>query len=725
MSLFKRLLLSLFPEHFGGSVGPASMFLGLVNAKHFFTVITKRMVENPKLNLFDIGMDPVEVKIWFGNEAHIKPKDLELYFSYCVCANLNGYKFYNPTNIGALLSISLSQYFVGDFPKNKRWTDQFMVLLICINIVSYVFAARIKIFPLKMSKKDSFNWFITVFFSYYTFLLGMYQVKIGKKSMADLQSKLIAHTDIFFWLYYVYQSLNNCLENDQAALEEYFDRLFSDELKKNKIKTDFLAFQANAHEYVYSTELSPMEDKLLDALMPAEILMKLFYNREDVFWMSEYVVPHIYDNQKMDMYLRGFLGSDAHVEEWVSYLMDHKPWKLHFFGSLKKMLIHKFKKNGPDHEDMEDLLSSISDGMGMVELPESLRKEGVLMDRILNFYVGLMWLLWIGRGDTMFLRMFRPKVVTAILENTHSSEKPTINFYWDLLFQYSKNAFFYKTIFDGVRSWKASFMLPYVADIKEVYNNEIVLRHFDENAICILLQDLLTKDLKLSIHQTWVVDIFQQLHGEEIWRLIKLDHGTLLQQAYGGLESLLSKPVMVNKLIEYCKKSDIKNLRENLYTFEYWLMKDIISSLKSLDLWLTYSDSIIINVVAILKDTLVGMLFLLHMALQKQLEKKIDLKVYNLLNIYWWDILHLTPELADDLGTIIYRLYSKYEKLIELRIKIDDNQYFLEVGADCWWIFVNKELNTDYQITAEDILWLRGYLKHITYYNKRFITPKL
>jgi len=123
---------------------------------------------------------------------------LELYFSYCVCANLNGYKLYNPTNIAALLSISLSQYFVKDFERSKKGNDQFMVLLICINIVAYVFSSRVKVFPAHLDPKDSFNWFVTVFFNYYQFLLGVYNIKVTKKAFQELQKKLIAHTDIFF-----------------------------------------------------------------------------------------------------------------------------------------------------------------------------------------------------------------------------------------------------------------------------------------------------------------------------------------------------------------------------------------------------------------------------------------------------------------------------------------------------------------------------------------------
>jgi len=56
-----------------------------------------------------------------------------------------------------------------------------------------------------------------------------------------------------------------------------------------------------------------------------------------------------------------------------------------------------------------------------------------------------------------------------------------------MLHQYSKNQFFYRVIFDGVRSGKSSFILPYVADAKEVYNNITILKHIDEMAAAIVL----------------------------------------------------------------------------------------------------------------------------------------------------------------------------------------------------------------------------------------------
>lgn len=64
MQLFKRILLSLFPdEMMSNNLNPAGMFISFISSKEFFSVINRKIVENYKLNLFDIAIDPFEFKI--------------------------------------------------------------------------------------------------------------------------------------------------------------------------------------------------------------------------------------------------------------------------------------------------------------------------------------------------------------------------------------------------------------------------------------------------------------------------------------------------------------------------------------------------------------------------------------------------------------------------------------------------------------------------------------
>jgi len=100
MQLFKRVLLSLFPEEIvAQSINPANMFVSFISTKEFFSVINRKLVENYKLNLYDISLDPFEFKIGFGNQPVTKPKDTDIYYGYCSAANLNGYRFFNTANI--------------------------------------------------------------------------------------------------------------------------------------------------------------------------------------------------------------------------------------------------------------------------------------------------------------------------------------------------------------------------------------------------------------------------------------------------------------------------------------------------------------------------------------------------------------------------------------------------------------------------------------------------
>jgi hypothetical protein len=46
-------------------MNPASMFVGFISAKEFFSVINRKIIENPKLNLFDANLDVIEFKMGF------------------------------------------------------------------------------------------------------------------------------------------------------------------------------------------------------------------------------------------------------------------------------------------------------------------------------------------------------------------------------------------------------------------------------------------------------------------------------------------------------------------------------------------------------------------------------------------------------------------------------------------------------------------------------------
>lgn len=230
MQLFKRILLSLFPEDIiNQTVNPASMFVSFINAKQFFSVVNRKIVENYKLNLFDISLDPFEVKIGFGDTPTIKVKDVDFYYGYAASANFNGYRFFSPSNIATNLALISAIYTRDAFDEKQQ--QYFLHFLFAVYLLTFIFQARLKVFP-KGEHKENYTRFIELFFSFYKVVLDQAGLEVGQKEFETIKQKLLKHIQLFFMLYYLYQRVNECIQPYGVSEKEFYGWLFYDELKK-------------------------------------------------------------------------------------------------------------------------------------------------------------------------------------------------------------------------------------------------------------------------------------------------------------------------------------------------------------------------------------------------------------------------------------------------------------------------------------------------------------
>lgn len=232
MQLFKRILLSLFPDEIvNQTINPASMFVSFINAKQFFSVVNRKIVENYKLNLFDISLDPFEVKIGFGETPTIKVKDVDFYYGYAASANFNGYRFFSPSNIATSIALISALYSKSVFVGRRQ--QLFLYLLFSVYLLTFLFQARLKVFPFADDEKANYAWFIELFFSFYKVVLDQAGVEIGAIEMEEIKQKLLQqHIQLFFMLFYVYQSVGTCIQPYGVTEKEFYGWLFYDELKK-------------------------------------------------------------------------------------------------------------------------------------------------------------------------------------------------------------------------------------------------------------------------------------------------------------------------------------------------------------------------------------------------------------------------------------------------------------------------------------------------------------
>lgn len=220
MQLFKRILLSLFPDEIvNQTINPASMFVSFINAKQFFSVVDRKIVENYKLNLFDISLDPFEVKIGFGETPTIKVKDVDFYYGYAASANFNGYRFFSPSNIATSIALITSLYTKDAF-KGKS-PQLFLYVLFTVYLMTFIFQSRLKVFP-SGDQKETYTWFIDVFFSFYKVVLDQAGIEISVSEMDAIRQKLLQHIQVFFMLYYVYQSIGTSIQPYGVSEKEFY-----------------------------------------------------------------------------------------------------------------------------------------------------------------------------------------------------------------------------------------------------------------------------------------------------------------------------------------------------------------------------------------------------------------------------------------------------------------------------------------------------------------------
>jgi hypothetical protein len=68
---------------------------------------------------------------------------------------------------------------------------------------------------------------------------------------------------------------------------------------------------------------------------------------------------------------------------------------------------------------------------------------------------------------------------------------------------------------------------------------------------------------------------------------------------------------------------------------------------------------------------------------------------------------------------------KEMKPILEIWCWLDDNKQFFDFFEKNWKSYIesHKIENLYRDLSIDDIVWFRGLLKNITYYNKRFVIP--
>ena len=143
-----------------------------------------------------------------------------------------------------------------------------------------------------------------------------------------------------------------------------------------------------------------------------------------------------------------------------------------------------------------------------------------------------------------------------------------------------------------------------------------------------------------------------------------------------------------------------------------------------------YNDTVLLQQLALLRETLFGFLIYykyLEIA-QNEGINKVNMDLWLLKKIYILQILNWDKLLLSDWINLIDELLWQFWAAFSTFVEFDDNKEFLLILKENWVDFVKKlwkksDLEKQAAFSFEDLLRLRWVLKHITYYNKRFLIP--
>ena len=728
-------MLSYFPDSLAkDSFNPASMFISFISAKDFFTIIDRKIIENYKLNLFDLSMDIFEWKLWlWTNKEMLQSKMADSYYSYIAAANFNWYKFYNIWNTANAMSLLCSLYLYDSFDKEDD--SIFVDALYTFYLLSFLFAARIKVFPW-VDEKSDFQWFVDLYFNFFEIVISQLKHKVTKEHLKEIRTRMLTNIEVFFMMFYYERRVNQLYINSSKVSKryssEFYQWLFGPQptiIQKN--------FLQNVDKITIDSSFWDVEENLLFEIAPADIHLKYLFLETNISDVISNLISNVFDKELLDKKLTSLMKNESELDFILDYVTDPDNFKKWFFKWVKQYVSRMRLENQDSYEELDEMMSEIGDDMDkldQMQIPASIRKESKIMEQFLNFYVSFLWWLSISRSDTFFLRFFKWELVNELIQyfDVHMKTNQAIQFSWMNHLYYSKNQAYYQFVNKKIHSGKEKFFIP-TTPIKSdsIKATAYLLKSEDEIALSTLLQDCNPRIWKLYVKNKALLDWFQAQYSNQISSLIKLSPNEFVYQYYEPIFSNFKLWENVLKILQnaFTEQDDVR-LKNSLYAFDVQLFREVISMFSWKKFQNLYNDTVMLQHLALLRETLFWFL-IYYRYLQNIQDIDKEKSKFNLLllkKVYILHILNWDVSLFTAWSKLIDTLLEQFGSAFSIFVEFDDNKEFLSILKENWIEFLKKmwkksEPEKENSFSIEDYLRLRWVLKHITYYNKRYLIP--
>ena len=546
---------------------------------------------------------------------------------------------------------------------------------------------------------------------------------------------MLTSIEVFFMMFYYEKRVNKLYitwREEEKYTEEFYQWLFWTQptlLQKNFIQ--------NSKNIIYDSKFSEIEEWLLFDVVPADIYLKYLFLDTDISDVVLNIIANVYDKKLLDKKLTSLMKNEEELDFIIDYVTDPDNFKKWFFKWMKQYVSHMRLQDQDGFEELDEMMSEIWDdaeNFDQMQIPASIRKESKIMEQLLNFYVSYLWWLSVSRADTFFLRFFKNGLVPGLMNNFDVQLKTDqgIEYYWMSHVLYVKNQAYYQFVNKKIREWKEKFFVP-ATPIKTdpIRSTPFLLRMNDEIALTTLLQDCNPQIWKLYVKNKALLDWFQAQYSTQISSLIKLSQREFVYNYY---EPIFSHFQLGGNILEMLQNAftdqDVVRLKNSLYAFDVQLFREVMTMIPWKQFGKIYNDCVMLHHLSLLRETLFGFLIYYRylQLVQESGNGKKNLDLSLLKRVYILQILNWDTSLFSVGSSMIDILLEQFWSAFSIFVEFDDNKEFFSILKENWLDFLKKlwkKSDIDKQIcfSFEDLLWLRWVIKHITYYNKRYLIP--
>lgn len=594
----------------------------------------------------------------------------------------------------------------------------FTNFLFTLYLLPYIFSTGIKKFP-SDERKENYNWLVELTFDFYKAT----SKKKQKKEIEALKKEVLSHPSIFFVILDLLQNLQHILlRNPEFSQSEQDTTILSRMNQGAKFRT-----------HCYDTNLHDEELHLLSKVFPNDILPKYLFQDMNSFAVVETIIQEIYDKATLQDYAKKIKDQDIPIQEFISYITDINHLKKGFFAGGRKYIDH-FHKNefqGDIGHDIEDIISEIGEnpnGIEKFQIPESIKQESKIMEKLLNFYITLLAGFSSSKSDSFYLRVYHPEllnsITTQLRNNTPNNNTPhNNNYFWKNYHQlYTTNDQYYDNIYEGIKKNKKKIIFRY-HDVESNLIPRGLIAIFQETFVANLLQELNPQNTKLYIKNPVLLEVFKSYFGNAISLMLENTGNDLIDAMYHDIGALLKHPeILTHTLKRHITKKELFNLKENLYTLDFWLRRTLLQKIQTLlntHPHAQFDDATTIGIITLMRETLLGLGILIQYFKTNHYHHLIK----PLMEIYTYRILGIERELGIFIETSILNLFEEYEELLQLRLHLDDNREFLAIIIKQFKKFEAKTPNDKITLNNENIVRIKGLLQTLHSYNKRHVIP--